>query len=153
MRRADSSTSRLPSTRQRTLPEVAAVAQGAYYVATGVWPFVSMRSFLAVTGPKADLWLVKTVGGLVGVVGSALLLGGLRRRVTPELTLLGAGSAAALGAIESVYAYRRRISPVYLADALVEAALLAAWATARPAPDSPRHRPGTPVAALPGIEP
>lgn len=121
-----------PPPREINLSDIAAVAQGAYYVATGVWPFVSMRSFLKVTSPKTDLWLVKTVGGLVGVIGGALLVAGLRRRVTPELKLVGAGSAAALAAIEGFYVLRRRIPPVYLADAAAEAVLLAAWAAAKP---------------------
>lgn len=125
----------LPS-RTSSLPNdpstAAAVSQGTYYLVTGVWPFVHMRSFLSVTGPKTDLWLVRTVGGLVGVVGGALLAAGLRRRVTPELKLLGAGSAAALAAIEGYYAVRGRISPIYLADAAAEVALLATWAAAKP---------------------
>lgn len=42
-----------------------AFLQGTYYLLTGVWPFASMGTFLAVTGPKTDLWLVRTVGALV----------------------------------------------------------------------------------------
>src|SRR5215213_7149555 len=36
--------------------------QAIFYIVSGVWPFVSIRSFEAVTGPKVDRWLVKTVG-------------------------------------------------------------------------------------------
>ena len=39
-------------------------AQGLYYLITGVWPFLSMASFQAITGPKVDGWLVKMVGAL-----------------------------------------------------------------------------------------
>ena len=46
---------------------VLAWVQAGYFVVTGVWPIVHMRSFLAVTGPKTDLWLVKTIGVLVTV--------------------------------------------------------------------------------------
>ena len=38
------------------------LAQGGYYVATGVAPFISRRLFEAITGPKSDWWLVQTVG-------------------------------------------------------------------------------------------
>ena len=40
------------------------MAQGGYYVATGVLPFVSRRAFEALTGPKREWWLVQTVGAL-----------------------------------------------------------------------------------------
>ena len=66
-------------------------------------------------------------------MGGALLLAGLRRRVTPELKIVGAGCAVALAAVEGVHVFRRRISPIYLVDAMAEVALLAAWAAAKPA--------------------
>jgi hypothetical protein len=73
---------------------------------------------------------VQTVGLLVTAIGAGLGAGAARDRVTPELGLVGAGSAAALGAIDVVYVARRRIRVTYLADAVVEAALLADWASA-----------------------
>lgn len=109
-----------------------AVAQGAFYAATGVWPILHMRSFEAVTGEKTDDWLVKTVGALIAVAGAAMAAAGLRRRVTPETALLGAGCAAALAAVDVVYTAKRVIRPVYLLDAAVEAALLGAWVAVRP---------------------
>jgi hypothetical protein len=33
-----------------------ALVQGVYFLLTGVWPIVHLPSFLAVTGPKTDLW-------------------------------------------------------------------------------------------------
>ena len=102
--------------------------QAIFYVATGVWPFVSMHSFEAVTGPKVDRWLVKTVGALVAVIGCALALASRRRQLAPEVVLVAAGSAAALATIDTVYVAKRRISPVYLLDAVAEIALLAGWA-------------------------
>ncbi len=104
-----------------------ALGQGVYYFLTGVWPLVSIDSFQQVTGGKADLWLVKTVGVLVAVIGAVLMLAGLRRRTTPEISTLAVGSAAGLGAIDVVYAARRRIRPIYLADAGAELALVALW--------------------------
>ena len=110
--------------------ESIAVGQGVFYAATGAWPFVSMRSFEAVTGPKMERWLVKTVGGLIGVIGGALVSAGARRRVTPELAMLGAGSAMVLAGIDVYYVSKRRISPVYLLDAAAELGIAAAWALA-----------------------
>ena len=102
--------------------------QAIFYIATGVWPFISMRTFEGVTGPKVDRWLVKTVGALVAVIGCALGLASRRRQLAPEVVLVAAGSAAALAAIDTIYVAKRRISPVYLLDALAELALVTGWA-------------------------
>jgi hypothetical protein len=46
-----------------------ATTQAAYYLMTGLWPLFHRRSFEAVTGPKTDYWLVRTVGVLVAAIG------------------------------------------------------------------------------------
>jgi hypothetical protein len=104
-----------------------AVLQGVYFLATGVWPLLSRRSFEAVTGPKADFWLAQTVGILVAGVGSAILQAKRRGRITPEIELLGVASAAGLGLVDLVFVARGRISRIYLIDALAEAALVGGW--------------------------
>ena len=103
------------------------LAQGAYFALTGVWPLVSLRSFEAITGPKVDAWLVKTVGVLVGVVGAVLLLSGVRGDAPVEVIVLGAGSALALAGIDAWYVGRRVIPPIYLLDAALELTLVIAW--------------------------
>lgn len=99
-------------------------AQGAYYVATGVLPFISRRAFEALTGPKREWWLVQTVGALVTVIGGALVAAARRDRTQPELLFVAGGSAAALAGIDIVYVARGRIAPTYLADAAIELGLL-----------------------------
>ncbi|BDG04703.1 hypothetical protein [Anaeromyxobacter oryzae] len=108
-----------------------AIGQGAFYLATGVWPLLDEASFEAVTGPKREPWLVKTVGVLVAAIGATLAAAGVRRSITPEVAALGAVTAAGIAVVEGWYAgRRRRISPIYLADAAFEAALAAAWGIA-----------------------
>jgi hypothetical protein len=123
-----------PESRPRAGWVVSAVsaAQGVYYLATGVWPLAHVESFLAVTGPKNDLWLVYTVGALVAVVGTVLLLAARSGRVTPEVALLAVGSAVALTAIDVTFVIHRVIDPIYLLDAGLEVLLVIGWAaTAR----------------------
>jgi hypothetical protein len=108
-----------------------ALMQGVYFVATGVWPIIHIQSFQWVTGPKIDLWLVKTVGVLVTVVGAVLISAARRRRITDEIVLLAVGSALGLAAIDLVYALSGRISAIYLADAAVEIGLAMLWVIAR----------------------
>jgi hypothetical protein len=108
-----------------------ALAQGIFYLITGIWPLVSIRSFEAVTGPKADRWLVKTAGVLITAIGAGLTLAGRRKSVTPELRLLALGSALGLTGIDVVYVARGKIAKVYLLDALAELGLVGAWALLR----------------------
>jgi hypothetical protein len=106
-----------------------AIVQAVYFVITGVWPIVHLRSFYAVTGAKVDHWLVKTVGVLVTVVGLAIGIAAMRRgsEIPPELVVVAVGSAAALGAVDVIYVAKRVIPKIYLADAVAEAIIVAAW--------------------------
>jgi len=115
------------------------LTQGGYYLTTGLAPFVSRGWFEAATGPKREWWLVQTVGGLVSVVGGALLVGAARQRFSPELVGIAAGSAAVLAAIDLAYVANRRISPRYLVDAAAEIALLGGLAATRSRPVSTRR--------------
>ena len=101
--------------------------QAAYFFATGVWPLVHIRSFMAVTGPKVDIWLVKCVGVLVGVIGIVIGLATGHERLTVEIVLLAIGSAAGLTAIDVVYVLKRVIDKIYLLDAVAEIVLIAGW--------------------------
>lgn len=115
--------------RSRTA-SLLAWGQGIFYVLTGLWPILHLSSFEAVTGPKTDDWLVKTVGVLVAVIGVVILSAARRDRITGEIVLLAAGSALGLTAIDLVYALSGVISPIYLLDAAVEIGIAAAWGMA-----------------------
>lgn len=104
-----------------------ALGHGIYWVVSGLWPILHIRSFEAVTGPKADKWLVKTVAALITVVGAGLVQGARNKRVTSELETIAVGSALSLTAIDIIYVAKRRISPIYLLDAVVHSAVAIAW--------------------------
>jgi len=101
--------------------------QGIYFVVTGLWPLLHMSSFLAVTGPKTDLWLVQTVAALILVIGVVLCVAGYRRQAVPEVWTLALGSAVALLLVDVIFVFQRRIPPIYLLDAAVEAGLIGMW--------------------------
>ena len=100
--------------------------QGAMYIATGVWPLVHMQSFEAVTGAKTDDWLVHTVGLLLAVIGGVLLTAVMQRRAERLVIALAIGTAIALAAIDIVYVLNGTISRIYLLDAAIEFAIVAA---------------------------
>jgi hypothetical protein len=105
-----------------------ALVQGIYFLVTGIWPLLHMRSFLAITGPKTDLWLVKTVGLILAVIGAVLLYAQVTATVNPPVVALAIGAAASLILVEIVYVLKRVISPIYLADAAAELILIVWWA-------------------------
>jgi glycine/D-amino acid oxidase-like deaminating enzyme/nitrite reductase/ring-hydroxylating ferredoxin subunit len=104
------------------------VAQGAYYVATGLWPVLHLRSFEAVTGRKRNGWIIRALGGAIAAVGTALLTSDIAApRRAPRL---GLGAAVALGLAGMYLAVTRRGSRAYLAEAAIEAGFAAAWLAA-----------------------
>lgn len=125
----------------RWLPKIWLI-HAAYDLVTGIWSLVGIESFQKITGPKTDTWLVKTVGVLVCVIGAVIGVAGGRHRVTPEIAGLAIGSTAALAAVDVVYVSRRRISPVYLLDAVMSVILISAWALAVRGKHLPIAKPG-----------
>lgn len=111
----------------KTQLSLVAVLQGFYYFLTGVWPLIHISSFMAVTGPKEDIWLVKTVGVLVLIIGIALMGAGIKRRISFPLAFIGAGSALGLFFIDVIYVWQGVISPIYLLDAILESILVISW--------------------------
>jgi energy-converting hydrogenase Eha subunit E len=107
--------------------EIVAIIQGAYYFISGVWPLLHMGSFMKVTGPKTDKWLVKTVAILLAVIAISLLIDAFRGDIRSSTFFLAIGSAFGLSLIEIVYVGKKVISPIYLADTAAEAVLILLW--------------------------
>jgi hypothetical protein len=101
--------------------------QAVYYLLMGMWPMLSMSGFEQVTGPKTDVWLVKTVGLLLVVIGFVLIIAAYRRYIRFEIAILGIGCALTLVVIELVYVTTGVISPVYLLDAIFQILLVVGW--------------------------
>lgn len=112
-------------------PVALARLHGLFNLAGGVWPLVHLPSFEAVLGPKADRWLVRTVAGLMVVNGVTQLTAAPTPEALASSRRLGIGTAATLAAIDVRYAPTGRISRMYLVDAVLELAWVAAWATTR----------------------
>lgn len=104
-----------------------AAVHGAIYALSGAWPLVDIDSFMAVTGPKLDVWLVRTVGLLLTLDGLVLLACAWRRAVPGALVTLVCAHALGLALVDLVYVSIGRIAPIYLADAALESLLIAAW--------------------------
>lgn len=117
----------MPERDIKTQISVLATVQGIYYLITGIWPIIHMSSFLAITGPKVDLWLVNTVGMLIFFLGTGLILAGLKRQVTFPLSMIAAGTTLGLFLVDIIYVWSDVISAVYLLDAILEIGLFITW--------------------------
>jgi hypothetical protein len=86
-----------------------------------------MASFLKITGPKTDLWLVKTVGILLAVIGAVLIIAQITAQINTAIIVLAIGSTLSLALVECIYVAKRVISPIYLGDAFLELILVGWW--------------------------
>jgi hypothetical protein len=111
----------------KTYISALAAIHGSYFCVSGIWPLIHMNSFLFVTGPKTDLWLVETVGVLVLVIGMGLLVAGFQKRISFPISIIAMGASLGLIFIDTIYVWALVISPVYLLDAAIEFVLLSAW--------------------------
>lgn len=107
-----------------------AATQGFVYLGTGLWPLLQIESFVAVTGPKTDLWLVYTVGVIATVIGATLFTAVWMGRVLPEIVVLAVGTALAFAAIDIIFVSRGVIDSIYLADAVMELLFVCWWGVA-----------------------
>jgi hypothetical protein len=104
-----------------------ALAQGFYYLASGLWPILHLASFMAITGPKTDHWLVQSFGLLVAATGVVFLWRGVHGGVDQATRQFGIATSLALAAIDFWFVCSGAISAIYLADGVAEVALAAAW--------------------------
>jgi uncharacterized membrane protein len=101
--------------------------QSIYFIVTGIWPLISMKTFLIVTGPKTDLWLVQTVGILILVIGLTLLYASIHRVRNSPIIFLAIASSLALAIVDITFYLNGTIGSVYLLDAGLEFLLILLW--------------------------
>lgn len=99
-------------------------------MAIGLWPLVSMNTFLAVAGPKTDLWLLRTISLLITAIGFSLLLSARAGQLNASVLALALGSAAVLGWVDGYYSLTGIIWPIYLLDGVAQAILIIGWCVA-----------------------
>jgi hypothetical protein len=101
--------------------------QGLYTLLTALWGLVDIDSFMAVTGPKSDVWLVKTVSVILLAIAVALISFLFVKTDPLPAILLGLLTSAGLAAIDFYYSGREVISPVYALDGIAEAVFALVW--------------------------
>jgi hypothetical protein len=117
----------LRNIRVREPAKTVAVAQGAFNLVGGLWPLLHLRSFEWVFGPKTDVWLQMTTGGLLISTGIAQLTDAADPHSPAHARRIGLGTALTLLAVDLVYVPKGRIRPTYLLDAAMQTGWIAAW--------------------------
>lgn len=97
-----------------------------YYLLTAVWPFVHLESFFTVTGPKTDIWLVKTVSLLLFPY-TLLILYIMHVRYSPLITVTIILGCLGLAGIDLYYYLKGVIRWVYLIDFILELIFVMYW--------------------------
>ncbi|HSV12297.1 MAG TPA: hypothetical protein VLI68_16075 [Hanamia sp.] len=101
--------------------------QSLYYFLTGIWPLADIGSFMKVTGPKTDIWLVKTVAVLLMSISFSFVAGLLVRSHWLPLAILAICCCISLAAIDFYYVHKNIISAIYLSDGIIHTLLLLTW--------------------------
>lgn len=100
--------------------------QGLYYVVTGLWPFLHLRSFLWVVGPKLDRFQLGVTAALIVAIGASLLAAAVRSRPSGSAAVLSIGAAVAFIAVD--LRFRAILRAPYWVDFVVEAGFALACA-------------------------
>ena len=101
--------------------------QGIYYLLTALWGLIDINSFMEVTGPKTDIWLVKTVSVLLFPIIICLFAGLSPQQPPITVILVGISASAAFAFIDFYYTADDTIRWVYAVDGCVQAVLLLLW--------------------------
>jgi len=100
---------------------------GAYLGLTGLWALIDLQSFIMVTGPKSDIWLVKSLSLMFICIGIAFLLAYYFLENSLPMIILGFSVALALLGIDLYYSMNEIIPKVYLIDGFIQLLFLMGW--------------------------
>ena len=101
--------------------------QGAYIFLTAVWPLVDIKSFMLITGPKTDIWLVKTVAAMLLPVALSFFVASHQQQINWPVYLLAMGSCIAFASIDFYYTLNGTIKWVYQLDGYLQIIFFITW--------------------------
>jgi hypothetical protein len=101
--------------------------QGVYTLLTALWGLVDIKSFMRVTGPKTDIWLVKTVSVLLLPITFCFFAALFLNMPFLSVSIIGIMTTAGLAAIDFYYTANRTIKWVYALDGIVDVLFLLTW--------------------------
>ena len=111
---------------RQKLYKYALLVQGMYVLLTAVWALVDIQSFMFITGPKTDVWLVRTVAVLLICIWLFFLMSS-KKSEEPRVTLTALVFSFGLAYIDFYYTLNNTIRWVYALDGIVESMFGLLW--------------------------
>ena len=102
-------------------------SQGSYMLLTALWALIDIKSFVQVTGPKTDIWLVKTVSVLLIPISVCFFLNAMVRTHPLPVILMGISASFGLSFIDFYYTANDTIKWVYTLDGILELVFGIIW--------------------------
>ena len=96
------------------------------FLLTAVWALVDIQSFMVITGPKTDVWLVRTVAVLLICISLFFLLSS-KKSEESRITLTALVFSFGLAYIDFYYTLNNTIRWVYALDGIVESMFGLLW--------------------------
>jgi len=112
---------------EKMLSKPLLIFQGFYTLLTAVWALADIDSFMAVTGPKTDIWLVKTVSVLLIPIAASLILPAFFTSTFWQPLLVGSLSAIGLAIVDFYYSLNDTISDIYSWDGILQCVFAGWW--------------------------
>ena len=101
--------------------------QGVYTFVTALWALIDVDSFMKVTGPKHDVWLLKTVSALLLALGIGMITEAIVRSYSLPLLILILTSSIGLAIIDFYYSGKEVIWDIYKLDGAAQICFIVLW--------------------------
>jgi hypothetical protein len=101
--------------------------QASYYLSTALVALLDIHFFMQITGPKTDIWLVKTVSVLLIPISLCLILNAVVKTNPLPVIAVGLSSSLVLAFIDFYYTANDTIKWVYAVDGILQLVFVTGW--------------------------
>lgn len=103
------------------------IGHGLYLLVGGLWPLLYMQGFEAVTGPKVEHFLVRSIALILLLTAANLFTQLDKPRVEQSATVMAAGVSLILGLVGIISAAGGWVWPIYFIDGGVHTLFALSW--------------------------
>jgi hypothetical protein len=112
--------------RRNRWRRLAIMAQGLYYILTGLWPLAHFSTYSRVVALPVNPFQAQVFGAVLVVIGAHFMEAGRREPPGPSVTLLGLAVAGAIAVVDMVWLPRLGSVSALWIDLVAEVAIAVA---------------------------